>query len=215
MLQIELMVFNQIQENTYIVYCSETKECAIIDAGCRSRMEKIKFRKKIEELGLTPKHLLNTHLHFDHIYGNKFVYDTWGLLTEASEKDQFFIDTYLDQLNLFGFPTEEQAPGIGRKLKNGDIIEIGNESLTVLETPGHSAGGLCFYSAKDKVCFVGDTIFRESVGRTDFPSGSQDEIIRSIENQLMKLPGDTRLLSGHGEETSVEYELMHNPYLKF
>ena len=100
-MKIEVFVFNPIQENTYVVIDDTTNKCGIIDAGCRSRMEKVKLKKFIEQNGLTPVALLNTHLHFDHIYGNKFILETYGLKTYASPKDQFFIDTFIDQLNIF------------------------------------------------------------------------------------------------------------------
>lgn len=214
-MKIEVFVFNPIQENTYVVIDDTTNKCGIIDAGCRSRMEKVKLKKFIEQNGLTPVALLNTHLHFDHIYGNKFILETYGLKTYASPKDQFFIDTFIDQLNIFQMPADEQAPEIGTKIKEGDVIEIGSIKLQVIETPGHSAGSICFYAKEQNVCFTGDTIFKQSVGRTDFPTGSQREIMESITGKLLRLPDDTILYPGHGESTDVAWEKLNNPYLEY
>lgn len=214
-MKIEVFVFNPIQENTIVVIDETTNKCGIIDAGCRSRMEKVKLKKFIVENGLTPVALLNTHLHFDHIYGNKFILETFGLKTYASSKDQFFIDTFIDQLNIFQMPADEQAPEIGTPIKEGDVIEIGNIKLQVIETPGHSAGSVCFYCKESNVCFTGDTIFQGSVGRTDFPTGSQREIMESITGKILRLPDDTILYPGHGGTTDVAWEKLHNPYLEY
>lgn len=214
-MKIEVFVFNPIQENTYVVIDEATNKCGIIDAGCRSRMEKVKLKKYIVENGLTPVALLNTHLHFDHIYGNKFILETFNLKTYASEKDQFFIDTFVDQLNLFQMPADEPQPEIGTKIKEGDVIEIGNIKLQVIETPGHSAGSVCFYSKEDNVCFTGDTIFQGSIGRTDFPTGSQREIMESITGKVLRLPDNTILYPGHGGTTEVAWEKLNNPYLEY
>lgn len=212
MMKIKQFEFNPVEENTFVLY-DETKECVIIDAGCFNHDEKLELLDFILDNDLVVKHLLNTHLHFDHVFGNVFMEERLGLLTEANAKDEFLLKKMPEQMRLFGFMNELPAPKIGKYLNENDTITFGNQELVVLEVPGHSPGSLVFYSAKGECLFVGDVLFRNSIGRTDLEGGNLDQLISGIKSKLFKLPSNTVVYSGHGPSTTIGYEQNNNPYL--
>ncbi|MDD6357530.1 MAG: MBL fold metallo-hydrolase [Bacteroidales bacterium] len=212
MMQIKRFVCNPLQENTYVVF-DETRECAIIDCGCYTDGEKETLSQFVSEQGLKVKHLLCTHLHFDHIFGNKFIFDTYGISPEASAKDVDWLEDMCRRAQILGIDCEEGIVPLGKDLNEGDEINVGAILLKVLAVPGHSAGGLVFYDPKEKVAFVGDSIFCGSVGRTDLPGGNQQQLVDSLTQKVLALPAETMLLPGHGEVTNVAFEREHNPYL--
>ncbi|MDR0871960.1 MAG: MBL fold metallo-hydrolase [Prevotellaceae bacterium] len=204
---------NPIQEHTYIIY-DETKECAIIDCGCLTDREKSAVKNFIAENGLQPKHLLNTHLHFDHALGNRFIFDTYGLKPEANQADEFLLAQMKTQLDVFlGKELSEEPAPIGKYLNEGDKVVFGNSELEVLHVPGHSPGSLVFYARKDNMLFAGDVLFRESIGRTDLPGGNYATLINGIKNKLLTLPDETLVFCGHDETTTIGHERKYNPYL--
>jgi len=209
----KVFITNDIQENCYIV-SDETKDAVIIDCGCFFDHEWEPIRNYIQKEGLKPKHLLNTHLHFDHAMGNHFVYKDFGLKPEASEKDNFLYTNMALQLKLF-LGTDKLSysmPSLLRNLKDGDKITFGNHTLDVIETPGHTPGGLCFICKDEDIMWCGDTIFMGSIGRTDLEGGDYQLIIKSIREKISCLPEQTKLFTGHGSPTTIAHEKMFNPY---
>lgn len=214
MLKVKKFTVNPVQENCYVV-SDETKEAVIIDCGCFDEFEWDDIEIYIKNNGLKPVHLLNTHLHFDHCLGNHFAYKTFGLKPEASIKDSSTYDNMRNQLRMF-LGTDElyhEQPAIGRDLKQNDKVEFGKTVFDVIETPGHTPGGICFYCKEDGMLWAGDTLFRGSIGRTDLPGGNYRELVYGIAEKLLTLPEDTQVYCGHGPSTSIGFEKDNNPYL--
>lgn len=210
-MEIKLFEFNPVAENTYIVY-DDTQECVIIDAGCFYPDEKNTLLDFILNNNLVVKHVLNTHLHFDHVFGNTFVYEQFGLQPEANKKDEFLLEAMPAQLRMFNLPQVGATPGIGTYLQDGDIIKFGKQEFLVLEVPGHSPGSIAFYDKKNNCVFVGDALFRGSIGRTDLAGGNHDQLLYSIRTKLFTLPADVKVYSGHGAQTTIGLEIQTNPF---
>jgi glyoxylase-like metal-dependent hydrolase (beta-lactamase superfamily II) len=210
-MRIKKFTFNPIQENMYIIY-DETKECIIIDPGCYFHHEREELVDFISENNLKPIKLINTHCHLDHICGNKYVAETWGLKLEASFLDEYNLERSIQAGKLYNMPIEPSPP-IEVDLKEGDEIRFGNSLLTILFTPGHSAGSLSFYSEEHQILIAGDVLFRMSIGRTDLPGGDFDTLISTIKTKLFILPEETIVYSGHGDETTIGDEMKNNPFL--
>ncbi len=205
------LVFNPYQVNTYIV-AGEDGQCAVIDPACCSPEERATLKKYIESKGLQPVLLINTHGHFDHVIGNAFVCDTWPVKTAACHDDLFLMENAQKQGEIFGFPTE-QPPLPEIWLKDGDILTPGNIKLHIYHIPGHSPGSIVLHSPENKLVMTGDVLFNGSIGRTDLPGGNYDQLIEGIEKKLLVLPPETMVYPGHGPETSIGQEMMHNPFL--
>lgn len=212
-MNIQTFEFNPVRENTYILY-DETKECVIVDPGCFYEEEQEMLIQFIESNQLIVKQILNTHLHFDHVFGSAFVQEKFGLETQANKADEFLVDNLSAQLQLFGFSGTIGKPIIGKYLKEGDVVTFGNQKLSVFEVPGHSPGSVVFYN-KEAGCVVsGDALFRSSIGRTDLPQGSQSTLVKAIKEKLFTLPANTVVYPGHGPQTTIGYEMQHNPFLQ-
>ena len=209
---IKTFTFNPFQENTYLLH-DETGEALLIDAGCLNEGEKRLLKHYIDENKLTLKRLINTHLHLDHQFGNKFIFDTYGIAPEACKEDEFLLESIAEQARSFGFPLKEDAQPLGSYISENDEIKFGNTSLVAIHVPGHSPGSLAFYAAKEGVLFSGDVLFQGSVGRTDFVGGDQLTLILSITKKLFLLPDSTIVYSGHGPTTTIAYEKKNNPYV--
>lgn len=201
-----------LQENCYIAY-DETKECVVIDCGAYYPADHEALVSTISEAGLRPVRLLCTHGHLDHCFGNNTILEKYGLRPEISEADKGMLTSYQRQVrNFYQIQFDYELPAAGATFGDGDTIEFGHSSLKVMATPGHSRGSVCFYSPDSSLLFSGDTLFKGSIGRTDFENGSMMQIIQSLRT-LAQLPDDTRVLPGHGPETTIGYELSHNPFL--
>ena len=209
---IKTFTFNPFQENTYIVH-DETNEAVIIDAGCLNKDEKSAIINYLEEKKLTLKRVINTHLHLDHQFGNKFIFDTFGIKPEANIEDEYLVESFVTQARSFGLSVSEEAQAIGNYIVENQEIKFGNTIMTTLLVPGHSPGSVAFYSEKEGVVFVGDVLFRGSIGRTDLPRGDFATLILSITKKLFLLPDSTVVYSGHGPKTTIGYEKKNNPYL--
>ena len=216
-MKVKQFINNPFQENTYIVWCDDTKEAALIDCGALFPAECEKITGLIEKEGLKITHLLNTHLHLDHCFGNNWASRTFGVTTEASLKDEILFKNMRNQAAAFGIPEEyldsKSNDCSVKELREGDEVKIGNGSLKVIETPGHTPGGISFLNEIDWNIFVGDTLFAGSVGRTDIDGGSHSMLIRSIQEKLMTLPEFTIVFCGHGPSTSIGVEKNENPFL--
>jgi len=209
---IKTFTFNPIQENTYLVY-DETNEAVVIDAGCISDIEKRALKNYIEDNGLTLKRVLNTHLHFDHQFGNKFLYTTFGIMPEAGKEDEYLLENVIAQTRSFGMAVEEEAQPLGGYITDNQEIKFGNTTFKAFHVPGHSPGSMAFYDEKEGVLFAGDVLFRASIGRTDLPKGDYATLINSITNKLLPLPDSTVVYSGHGPATTIGFEKKNNPFL--
>lgn len=204
---------NPFAENTYLLY-DETGEAIIIDCGCLYDDEKTIMANFISKNNLTIKHLINTHLHIDHIFGNEWAARTFGVLPQAHQADEFLIEQAVAQARLFGIYEEVKPQALGNYLNEGDLIQFGNQDLQILHVPGHSAGSLCFYSEKEDFVIVGDVLFRGSIGRTDLPGGNYAQLINQIKSKLLTLPDETTVYCGHGISTTIGQERRTNPFLQ-
>ncbi len=212
MLTVKSFEFSPIQENTYILY-NEFNECVIIDPGCYFDEEKETLVAFIEKNGLTPKMLINTHCHLDHVFGNKFVAEKYSLKLQLHEKELPVLQFAPTSGLMYNMPFDNYD-GEFIFLKEGAVLRLGEDELKILFTPGHSPASLSFYCAKDKFVVSGDVLFQQSIGRTDLPGGNFDLLINSIKTQLFSLPDDTVVYSGHGDPTTVGAEKKSNPYCK-
>lgn len=212
MLKIKSFEFSPIQENTYILY-NQFNECIIIDPGCYYPEEKDELAAFITSSGLKPVKLMNTHCHLDHVFGNKFVADTYGLTLHLHEKELPVLSFAAASGLMYNLPFDNYT-GDYTFLDEGDEVALGEDKLTVLFTPGHSPASICFYCKAQNFVIGGDVLFRQSIGRTDLPGGDFDTLINSIRTKLFVLPDETIVHSGHGPETTIGFEKKHNPFLK-
>lgn len=212
MIRIERFVCNMLQENCYVV-SDDSKECVIIDCGAWYEEERKAMKDYILRNGLTPIHLLCTHGHVDHNFGIDTIHDAYGLCPEIHEQDADLLNHLSDQAVQFtGYRLSNTYPAAGNYLSDGDEIAFGSHTLHVIHTPGHSRGSVCFHIADEHILFSGDTLFRQSIGRTDFEGGSMMQIIQSL-RLLAQLPDETIILSGHGPQSTMGDELRMNPFL--
>ena len=211
MISIKRFIFNAIEENTYVLF-DETNNCVIIDAGCYDETEQNTLKNFIIANNLKPVALLNTHCHFDHVFGNAFVCREFNIESWIHKDEMVNIERAVAYTSAFGMRME-QAPVPTHFLNDGDSFKFGNSSLKIIHTPGHSPGCVCFYSEPDEMIITGDTLFSGSIGRTDLPGGDYDQIMDSLLNKLMTLPGDTTAYCGHGPNTQISHELMFNPFI--
>jgi glyoxylase-like metal-dependent hydrolase (beta-lactamase superfamily II) len=202
-----------LDENCYVV-SDETLEAVIIDCGAQLYEEQQALANYITLQKLKPVRLLCTHGHFDHNFGNAFIWKTYGLKPEVAAEDEGLMDIRRQMKTMLGTDLPvEQAP-TGRLLSADDVIEFGSHRLDILPTPGHSRGSVTYYCEAEHVAFTGDTLFRLSIGRTDFEGGSWTEISHSLTQVLAKLPADTKVYPGHGEPTTIGEEVQYNPYMR-
>jgi glyoxylase-like metal-dependent hydrolase (beta-lactamase superfamily II) len=206
------LTFNDFQENTYIVY-DETGECVIFDPGCYRRFEEEELVARIDALKLKPVRLINTHCHLDHVFGNKFVAEHYGLGLEIHRGELPVLKAVPQVCMMYGLPPAAPSPEPSRFIVPGELIEFGNTKLDTRFTPGHSPASISFYCRESGFVIAGDVLFHGSIGRTDLPGGNFDTLIRSIKEQLLVLPDDTVVYPGHGPETTIGFEQDHNPFL--
>jgi hydroxyacylglutathione hydrolase len=211
MLQIKYFQFSPIQENTYILY-NEFNDCIIIDPGCYFDAEKEELAAFIYDNNLKPVMLINTHCHLDHVFGNKMISENYHLTLQIHENEKPVLAFAPTSGLMYDMPFDNYT-GEVILLNEGDIIKLGSDELKVLLTPGHSPGSLSFYCQKDKFVISGDALFKNSVGRSDLPGGNHEQLIKSIKENLLTLPDDTVVYSGHGPATTVGEEKRGNPYL--
>jgi len=211
-MQIKLFEFNSVRVNTYLIY-EEVKEAILIDCGASTKKECVELREFIDFHHLKLKHLINTHLHFDHVLGNHFIYETYGLRPQYHQLEESMPDLKI-QATIFGFPIDYQPIIADCYLNEGDIISLfGDITLKTFLTAGHSPGSLSFYCEKSNCMFTGDALFYHDIGRTDLWGGNQDILINSIKNKIFTLPNNTKIFPGHGQSSTVKEEKQHNPYL--
>ncbi len=210
MLKIKSFEFSPIQENTYILY-NELNDCIIIDPGCYYDDEKDELLQYIDKMALKPRMLLNTHCHLDHVFGNKFVAEKFGLTLHIHENEKPVLAFAPASGLIYNLPFDNYT-GDFVFLNEHEKIKLGDDELDILLTPGHSPGSLSFYSEKDKFVVSGDALFYRSIGRTDLPLGDHETLITSIRQKLFVLPDETKVYSGHGPVTSIGEEKTENPF---
>lgn len=211
-MQVHRLVFSLFEVNTYII-TDKSRECVIIDPACNNKQEQDYLLKFLKEKDLKPVKLLNTHCHLDHVFGNRFVCDTFNLEAEAHKEEDYNIGNALNAASMYGLDMDEPYP-IKKYLKEGETVKFGFSELNILHVPGHSAGSLVFYNETDKFAIVGDVLFNNSIGRTDLPGGDYDTLISQIKAKLFKLEDVTIAYSGHGIATSIGKEKKNNPFLQ-
>jgi|SRR6218665_383104 len=212
MLTVKTFTFSPIQENTYLLY-NESRDCCIIDPGCYFPEERAILEKAITDMGLRPVLLLNTHGHLDHVFGNKFIFETWGLIPEIHEKEKPVLERVAQSAERWGLPFD-QYEGEYRFIPEDQPVFIDKERLDTFFVPGHSPGSLAYYYEAGGFIIGGDVLFNGSIGRTDLPGGDFATLINSIQTKFFTLPDDTKVYSGHGPLTTIGLEKMNNPFVK-
>ena len=214
MIHYEQFIFNALQTRCTVIW-DEKGSCAIFDPGYGQDAEKEELVAFIESKRLIPAAIILTHGHFDHIYGLADLSSTYSLPIYMDMKETYsFEHTNPYVCGNYGLPLP-QLPGIEAFVgtKEGDIIEVGDLRFEVIETPGHSVGGLCFLERNGKLLVSGDTLFAGAIGRTDHPGGDYDILMQSIFTKLLHLDGDITVIPGHGPCTDIATERMTNPFL--
>lgn len=200
--------------NCYVLWDPDTREAAIVDPGMADRAECDALDDFLTRNKLHATQLIDTHMHLDHIFGNLYVKERYGLPVRAAKADEFLGLTLNDQAARFRLPVKAGDHGIDMELKDGDVLHVGGEELRVLAVPGHSPGSIALYAPESGFVITGDALFAGSIGRTDLPGGDFATLVGSIREKLMKLPPETVVLPGHGDETTIGRELKSNPYIR-
>jgi glyoxylase-like metal-dependent hydrolase (beta-lactamase superfamily II) len=212
-MKIKTFEFNPLGVNTYVLY-DRTGECIVVDASCFFPDENKLLLNFILDYNLVVKHLVNTHLHFDHIFGVNFLASQFGLKLLVHRDDIVLLENLSQQLQLFGFNTNvDYRPEIGGFLAENDVVSFGEQQLKVLHVPGHSPGSIVFYNEKEKLALVGDVLFNGSIGRTDLLEGSFEQLTEGIRTKLFTFPDDTEVYPGHGPKTTIGQERRYNPFV--
>lgn len=211
MCNIKSFTFGPFQENTYVLH-DASLQCVIIDPGCYTATEQQQLKKYISDKNLKPLYLLNTHCHVDHIAGNRFVHDTYGLSPLIHKEDLIVLQSQERVCQMYGL-NYDPSPSPQKFMEEGDIISFGNIKLKVLFTPGHAPGHVVFYCEEHKFVINGDVLFNGSVGRTDLPLGDFNTLYKSISAKLYTLPNETIVYCGHGPATTIGHEKKNNPFV--
>lgn len=202
----EYMVVGSVQTNCYFFYDKESKDCVVVDPGDDAKA----IIKKIEEKEWKVQAILLTHGHFDHIMAAKELREALHAPVYAAKEEKQVLGN--PNVNLSSQVGEAITLEADKWLEDGETISLLGQEVRCLLTPGHTAGGMCYYFPKELAIFAGDTLFEESVGRTDFPTGSMSTLIRSIRKKLFVLPEEARVFPGHGMMTTIKHEKMFNPF---
>ncbi len=213
-LYIGCFICNMIEENCYILW-DDSREATIIDCGAYGEEEQAEITRFIRKEELDVKHLYCTHGHFDHVFGNEFLYTTYGIQPEMHHAEEDTYRSAAEMMRLFMHRDYHLSLPEPQKFFNGgDILQVGgHHTLHVIETPGHTPGGVCLYCEEESILFSGDSLFRYSIGRTDLPGGNLKNLTESLQKKVLTLPTETRVFPGHGESTSIGEERTGNPCL--
>ena len=212
-MKLHRFTFNPLQENTYLAWCETTLDCVIFDPGNYDRAENEQLKEFIENHSLKPIAILGTHAHIDHIFGNYWVMNHYLIPYYLHPDDVKMIqrsETMAALWNLNYTPSPEPT----NWLNHGDVIPVGNSKLHVRFVPGHAPGHVIFHNENDQWAIVGDTVFQGSIGRTDLPGGNHEQLLQKIQEEIFTLPLNTVLYPGHGPETTVQHEKLHNPFFQ-
>lgn len=208
---IKRFVFNPFMENTYVIWNTLTLEAMIVDPGNSIPEEDMELTMFINEHGLKLKYLINTHGHIDHILGNSYVLSSYKVEHLIPEKDLYLFSNASQQAAMFGIEYRE-SPLAARFIDESAKLSLGDILFEFIYTPGHTPGEFCIYFPYQKLLIAGDVLFLESIGRTDLPGGNTEQLLNSIKEKLFVLPLETVVLPGHGESTSIDFEIKNNPF---
>ena len=214
MLTIKTFTFNPLGTNCYVV-SDETHEAVIIDCGALYDEERATISDYLDINELHPVAHLLTHAHFDHLWGAAFLHERYGLAARCPEGDLPLFNNVEGQMRgiLGGYAMNCATGPAGEAITPDTIVRFGMHALSVVATPGHTPGGVCYYCKEERVLFSGDSLFRMSIGRTDFPGGNHWDLIKALHQLLKELPDDVIVYPGHGPQTDVLTERTNNPYL--
>ena len=201
------LVVGPLGVNCYILGCGETREGVVVDPGGDAG----KIAAAVEQLGLKIVHIINTHGHFDHVGANRTLLERFGADLLIHAADAPMLNRAADIARSYGVPGEN-SPQPGSFLSDGMEITFGKCRMTVQHTPGHTPGGCCLYIEAEKKVITGDTLFADSIGRTDLPGGSHEQLLESIRTKLFTLPDEVLVYPGHGPDSSIGHEKCYNPY---
>ncbi len=211
MIQIQSFTLNPFQENTFILH-DETHECVIIDPGCYDQREQTMLTQFIEDNGLKPVHLLNTHCHIDHVFGNRFISNTYDLPLATHTLDVPTLNLSVQAAKLYGL-NYDTSPEPGVFLEEGEQVSFGNSTLDILFVPGHAPGHIAFVHHEQQFVINGDVLFQNSIGRTDLPGGDFNTLAKSIKDKMFALGDDYTVYCGHGPTTTIGHEKLNNPFV--
>lgn len=212
-MKISRFIMNPFGMNCYILWTAPGGKCIIVDPGMMTQNEKDMITSFIEGNNLTVEHVLLTHCHVDHACAARWIAERYGVSVEAGAGEEVIAASMPAQASRFGLKIDSTPLVIDKTLSHGDEIDFAGEKIQVLETPGHSPGSLSFYCPSSAVVITGDAVFQSSIGRTDLMGGSFNVLINSIKTHILTLPGDTVIIPGHGDTTTVADETIYNPYL--
>lgn len=213
-MKVSRFIFNMFGVNTYALWDPDSLEAAIVDPGMIDNAERDALDKFINSRNLKVTQLINTHSHLDHIFGNAYIKEKYGLEIKANPADSFLAESLPDQAARFGLRMPLEPTSVDVELHDGDTLYLGKEKIEVMSVPGHSPGSIALYCPESDFIITGDTLFPGSIGRTDLPMGDYGTLVDSIRRRILSLPDDTVVLSGHGGETTVGHEKKSNPFVK-
>ncbi len=211
-MNIAVLVFNPIQENTYIVW-DETLECVIIDAGNFGAQEDAAIENFITTKGLKPVMAINTHGHFDHSMGVEFLKERYNIPFAVSSKDNYLYESMPEGTNVYGFKLGKMPKGGDIDLDSTEELKFGATTLRIIKTPGHTPGQVSIFEPISNVLFTGDTLFKESIGRTDLPGGDYAQLMESILKNIIPLGDEVTVYPGHSSSTTIGHETLYNPFV--
>jgi glyoxylase-like metal-dependent hydrolase (beta-lactamase superfamily II) len=203
----DIVVVGPLEVNCFILGCERTREGVVVDAGA----DAARIIEAIERRGLTIAQVVNTHGHFDHVGANRPIVERCGARLMIHAADAPMLERAADVARAYGLQTEN-SPQPDAFLADGMEIAFGDCRMRVLHTPGHTQGGCCLYLEDEKKVITGDTLFADSIGRTDLPGGSHEQLLASIRTKLFTLPDDVAAYPGHGPSTTIGHEKRNNPY---
>jgi hydroxyacylglutathione hydrolase len=213
MLKLQRFTFNPFDENTYVIWCDNKKEAAVVDPGCFDKSEEAELADFINANELKVRYLLNTHCHIDHVLGNRFIIETFKPEYYVPERDLILLEHFQKQCEMVGI-NADQPPIPGKFITEDLEIKIGDVPVKFLFTPGHTPGEYCFYFDSDKICITGDVLFNGSIGRTDLLGGNYATLMNSIKTKLLSLDDEVIIFPGHGADSKIGVERTENPFLK-
>lgn len=210
---LQVFTFNPFSENTYILVDEQSKEALLFDPGCSNKHECSQLQRWLEQAALKPVRLLLTHAHIDHVLGNAFVFEQYGLQPWMHEKDLPDLQRLVSYAPIFGIEAQASPEAAGW-LQHGETLMFGGKEIELRHAPGHSAGSICFVNHTDRYVIGGDVLFAGSIGRTDLPGGNMELLLNSVREQLFTLPDDYTVYPGHGEPTTIGDEKRYNPFFQ-
>ena len=212
-MKLSRFTFNMFGVNTYILWDEESHEAIIVDPGMTNDKERQQIDEFISNNNLTLTHLVNTHMHIDHSFGVAYITSKYGLKLECNDLDQFRAQRLTQQAEMFGLPISIDDLKIGVSLSEDDTLYVGKEPIKIIHVPGHSPGSIVLYAPQSSFIIAGDVLFKNSIGRTDLPGGSFQQLVSAIQQKLLTLDEHTWVYPGHGPETTIRSEKRNNPYL--